>query len=131
MKIHDYYYATGRKKNATARAFLKPGTGIITVNDKPLDKFIQDEGQAAKIAQIFTLLKCEKTYDIKVTVKGGGYSCQTDAIKFAITYTLNEISDEYHDILKKNGYLRRDTRIKERRKAGLKKARKAPQFSKR
>jgi small subunit ribosomal protein S9 len=123
----------GKRKTAIAKVFLRKGSGIVTVNQKEFDKFFEgigkEEGESIKNPLI--LLDLNNQYDINIKVKGGGISGQLDAIKLAISKALSKINIDYRPILKQNLLLRRDSRIKERRKYGLKKARKASQYSKR
>ena len=125
------YLGTGRRKNAVARVRLVPGTGVITCNKKPaLDYF----GREALVSFATTPFKATETvdrFDVIATLHGGGVSGQAGALRHGIARALLEASEEYRGELKKAGYLRRDPRMVERKKYGLKKARKKPQFSKR
>ena len=112
------YYGTGRRKSSVARVRLVEGSGKITINGKDIDEFFGLETTTTK-------------YDVICTVKGGGFTGQAGAIRHGIARALNEANIEYRPALKSNGFLTRDPRMKERKKYGLKKARKAPQFSKR
>jgi small subunit ribosomal protein S9 len=130
----NIYKGIGKRKTAIANVFLKEGTGSVLVNKKhSFDDFLKIMGEDAEgIKQPFLLVNLEKQYDIEILVRGGGLSAQLDAIRLAISKAICTInSEEYQPILTKNSFLRRDSRIKERRKYGLKKARKASQFSKR
>lgn len=125
------YLGTGRRKEAVARVFLRPGTGNITVNGKELKEYMPSE-----VLQMEVRAPLEKTntldqFDVLVNVHGGGYTGQAGAIRHGITRALMEASEDYRPILKAAGYVTRDPRAKERKKYGLKKARRAPQFSKR
>ena len=126
-----YYYGTGRRKDAVARVRLIEGTGKITVNGKDLDEYFGLETLKVIVKQPLTVTNTTAKYDVISTVKGGGYTGQAGAIRHGIARALNEADIEYRPILKSNGFLTRDPRMKERKKYGLKKARKAPQFSKR
>lgn len=126
-----YYYGTGRRKNAVARVRLIEGTGKITVNNKDLDEYFGLETLKVIVKQPLSVTNTTAKYDVISNVKGGGYTGQAGAIRHGIARALNEANDEFRPILKSNGFLTRDPRMKERKKYGLKKARKAPQFSKR
>ena len=126
-----YYYGTGRRKNAIARVRLTEGTGKITVNGNELDKYFGLETLKVIVKQPLTVTNTLAKYDVIATVKGGGYTGQAGAVRHGIARALNEANSEFRPILKSNGFLTRDPRMKERKKYGLKKARKAPQFSKR
>ena len=126
------YYGTGRRKSSVARVRLIPGNGNITVNKKPLDEYIPMEIVKREVKRPFEIAGCEGKYDVIATVQGGGYTGQAGALRHGISRALLEVNaEEYRHILKQAGYLTRDPRTKERKKYGLKKARKAPQFSKR
>ena len=126
-----YYYGTGRRKDAVARVRLVEGTGKITVNGKDLDEYFGLETLKVIVKQPLTVTNVAAKYDVISTVNGGGYTGQAGAVRHGIARALNEADSEYRPILKSNGFLTRDPRMKERKKYGLKKARKAPQFSKR
>ena len=119
------YYGTGRRKKSIARVYLVPGTGKITINKRDIDDYLSLE--TLKVVATDTTDK----FDVLVNVKGGGYTGQAGAIRHGISRALLEADPEYRAILKKAGYLTRDPRMKERKKYGLKAARRAPQFSKR
>jgi small subunit ribosomal protein S9 len=124
--------ATGRRKEAIARVRITPGTGQVTVNGKVLDDFFPNKVHQQVVNDPFRVLQVEGRYDVVARVHGGGVSGQAGAIRLGISRALCEIDVEGNrPPLKKAGYLTRDPRAKERRKAGLKKARKAPQYSKR
>jgi small subunit ribosomal protein S9 len=125
------YYGTGRRKNAIARVRLLEGTGKITINGKDIDEFFGMETLKVIVRQPLTVTNTTAKYDVVCSVKGGGFTGQAGAIRHGIARALNEANIEYRPILKSNGFLTRDSRMKERKKYGLKKARKAPQFSKR
>ncbi|MDI6601307.1 MAG: 30S ribosomal protein S9 [Thermoanaerobacteraceae bacterium] len=126
-----YYYGTGRRKNAVAKVRLYPGTGSITVNGRTLDDYFGLETLKQIIRQPLDLTNSLNRFDIVVDVMGGGLSGQAGAIRHGIARALVEAEPDLRPALKKAGFLTRDPRMKERRKYGLKKARKAPQFSKR
>ena len=122
----------GKRKTSIAKVFLKEGSGIISINNKNFDDFLQGMGEEAEsIKNPFFLVNLNNKYDVDIKVKGGGVNSQLDAIRLAISRAICQINSEYRQILSQNLLLRRDSRIKERRKYGLKKARKASQFSKR
>jgi small subunit ribosomal protein S9 len=126
------YTGIGKRKTSIAKVFLKEGKGDITVNNKPFDiafASLKEEREIIKNPLIVSNLN--NSYDIDIKIKGGGMSSQLDAIKLAIAKAICTISLTYRSQLKQELFLRRDSRIKERRKYGLKKARKAPQYSKR
>ena len=124
-------YGTGRRKSSTARVFLRKGTGNITVNDRPLDEFFGRETARMIVRQPLELTKNTESFDIKVTAAGGGTTGQAGAIRHGISRAMLQQNEENRAVLKKAGYLTRDPRMKERKKYGLKAARRAPQFSKR
>lgn len=126
-----YYYGTGRRKDAVARVRLIEGTGKIIVNNKDLDEYFGLETLKVIVKQPLSVTNTTAKYDVITSVKGGGYTGQAGAIRHGIARALNEANAEFRPILKSNGFLTRDPRMKERKKYGLKKARKAPQFSKR
>ena len=126
-----YYYGTGRRKNAVARVRLIEGNGKIVINGKDLDEYFGLETLKTIVKQPLTVTNSTAKYDVISTVKGGGYTGQAGAVRHGIARALNEANEEYRPALKQNGFLTRDPRMKERKKYGLKKARKAPQFSKR
>ncbi|MBE9010759.1 30S ribosomal protein S9 [Pseudanabaenaceae cyanobacterium LEGE 13415] len=126
------YQGTGRRKNAIARVRLVPGDGTITINGKPGDLYLQFNAEYLSGAKApLETLGLEGEYDILVNAHGGGLTGQADAIKLGVARALCELDPENRKPLKVEGYLTRDPRAKERRKYGLRKARKAPQFSKR
>lgn len=131
-KTTQHYYGTGRRKSSVARVFLVAGKGKITVNKRDIDEYFGLETLKTIIRQPLVATGTEGKFDIICTVKGGGTTGQAGAIRHGIARALLEVdSDEYRTTLKKGGYLTRDPRMKERKKYGLKKARRAPQFSKR
>ena len=125
------YYGTGRRKSSVARVYLVPGNGKITINKRDIDDYFMLETLKLIVRQPLVLTENEKKYDVVANVFGGGYTGQTGAIRQAIAKALVKESETYKAELKKAGFLSRDSRMKERKKYGLKKARKAPQFSKR
>ena len=132
MADKKYTYGLGRRKSASARARLYAGKGEITINGKPaLDYFSGDKSKLAEITDPLALAQKQKDYDISVRVIGGGLSGQVDAIKLAISKALQTESPDLRPALKKAGLVKRDPREKERKKYGLRSARKKEQFSKR
>ena len=122
---------SGRRKEATAVVRLTKGKGTLTVNKKNIDEYFGRDVAKMIIRQPLVLTKSENTYDIDIKVQGGGSFSQAGAIRLAISKALIELNPDLRAELKKAGYLTRDSRVKERKKVGLKKARKSPQFSKR
>ena len=125
------YAGTGRRKNAVARVRLVPGTGKITVNKKDVEEYIPHADLRLVINQPFAVTSTEGSYDVHVNVVGGGYAGQSGAIRHGIARALLQVDPDFRDSLKRAGLLTRDARMVERKKPGLKKARKASQFSKR
>jgi len=125
------FYGTGRRKSSIARVWLKPGSGIITVNDKSLDDYFGRETSKMVVKQPLEFTENADKFDIYVTVKGGGDSGQAGAIKHGITKALLEVDVALRGVLKKAGFITRDSRVKERKKYGKKAARASFQFSKR
>ena len=126
------FSGTGRRKSSIARVYVTPGTGVVTVNKRPLDEYFGDETLRTVALEPFVATQTEGKYDVKVNVHGGGTTGQAGAIRHGISRALLEVdSEEYRPLLKKAGFLTRDPRMKERKKYGLKAARRAPQFSKR
>ena len=125
------YAAIGRRKRSVAKVTLINGTGKITVNGKDVNEYMPYETLVMDLVQPLELTDTLKKYDIEITVKGGGFSGQTGAIRLGIARALMLANAENRPVLKSNGMITRDARIKERKKYGLKKARRAPQFSKR
>lgn len=125
------YLGTGRRKEAVARVFLRPGTGNITVNGKELKEYLPSEVLQMVVRAPLELTNTLDQFDVLVNVDGGGYSGQAGAIRHGITRALMEANSDFRPALKAAGFVTRDPRAKERKKYGLKKARKAPQFSKR
>ena len=125
------FYGTGRRKKSVARVYLTAGTGNITINGRDIDEYLGLETLKVIVRQPLVLTETEGKFDVMVNVKGGGYTGQAGAIRHGISRALLEADADYRPILKKAGYLTRDPRMKERKKYGLKAARRAPQFSKR
>ena len=125
------YYGTGRRKSAVARVYLQPGKGNITINKRAIDEYFGLETLKLIVRQPLNLTDTLSRFDIKVNVYGGGYTGQAGAIRHGISRALLVADDDFRQPLKKAGFLTRDPRMKERKKYGLKGARRAPQFSKR
>ncbi|MBS3968842.1 MAG: 30S ribosomal protein S9 [Clostridia bacterium] len=125
------FYGTGRRKSSVARVYLVPGDGKITVNNRDIDDYFDKETLKMIIRQPFDVTETLGRFDVKAKVEGGGSTGQAGAIRMGIARALLVADEGYRPPLKRNGFLTRDPRMKERRKYGLKKARKAPQFSKR
>ncbi len=125
------FQGTGRRKESIARVRLMSGTGDVKVNGQSLDEYFGSEILKVIVNQPFTVTNTVGKYDVIAKVTGGGYTGQAGAIRHGIARALNEANSEFRPALKSNGFLTRDPRMKERKKYGLKKARKAPQFSKR
>ena len=130
-KAKEQFYGTGRRKSAVARVYIKPGKGKITINKRELDDYFGLETLKTIVRQPLVATDTEKKYDINVNVKGGGTTGQAGAIRHGIARALLKVDDEFRPTLKAAGFLTRDPRMKERKKPGLKAARRAPQFSKR
>ena len=125
------YRGTGRRKKAIARVRLVPGTGKININERDLDDYIKYETLRNLVREPLMITDTFGQYDVLVNVKGGGYTGQAGAIRHGISRALLQVDNELRPLLKKAGFLTRDSRMKERKKYGLKKARRASQFSKR
>lgn len=125
------YYGTGRRKTSTARVFLKPGSGQITVNDRPLDRFFGRQTARMIVRQPLKVMDLNDRFDVNVTVSGGGTTGQAGAIRHGLTRALMKYDESYRQKLRKAGFVTRDAREVERKKVGLRKARRATQFSKR
>lgn len=125
------FYGTGRRKNAVARVYLVPGEGRVLVNDRPLDEYFGQQILAMQVRQPLEVTNNTGRFDVLAKVRGGGISGQAGAIRMGIARALLQADVDLRPVLKSHGFLTRDPRMKERRKYGLKKARKAPQFSKR
>ena len=129
--MSETYYSTGRRKTSTARVFLRKGAGNITVNNRPLDVYFGRETSRMVVRQPLEKADMSDSFDISVTVKGGGISGQAGAIRHGITRALIQYDSELRSPLRRAGFVTRDARQVERKKVGLHKARRAPQFSKR
>ncbi|MCE2572087.1 30S ribosomal protein S9 [Motilimonas eburnea] len=127
----NQYYGTGRRKSSTARVFLKAGSGNLTINNRTLEEFFGRETSRMVVRQPLELTELTDKFDIKVTVKGGGTTGQAGAIRHGITRALMEYDESLRGELRAAGFVTRDARKVERKKVGLHKARKRPQFSKR
>lgn len=127
----NQYYGTGRRKSSTARVFLRPGTGNITVNKRSLEAFFGRETARMIVRQPLELVELTEKFDLYITVTGGGISGQAGAIRHGITRALMEYDEALRPALRQAGFVTRDARRVERKKVGLHKARKKPQFSKR
>ncbi len=127
----NFFYGTGRRKTSTARVFLRNGTGSITVNDRPLDVFFGRKTAQMIVRQPLELMNLDGKFDIKVTVAGGGTTGQAGAIRHGLTRALMEYDESLRSPLRKAGFVTRDAREVERKKVGLRKARRATQYSKR
>ena len=125
------YYGTGRRKTSTARVFITKGTGEITINGRSLDEYFGREVARMIVRQPLELVEMTEKFDVKVTVKGGGSFGQAGAIRHGLTRALIDFDEELRSPLRKAGYVTRDAREVERKKVGLRKARKRPQYSKR
>ena len=127
----DYNYGTGRRKTAAARVFVSSGTGRIMVNSQPLDEFFGRETARMVVRQLLQVADLTDKLDLKVTVRGGGNTGQAGAIRHGIARALVEYDETLRGPMRQAGFLTRDARAVERKKVGLRKARKRPQFSKR
>ena len=127
----EKYYGTGRRKSSVARVYLVPGTGKVTINKKDMDEYFGLETLKIIVRQPLEATNMADKFDVIVNVKGGGFTGQAGAIRHGIARALNKYDLDLRPTLKKAGYLSRYPRMKERKKYGLKKARRAPQFSKR
>ena len=125
------YYGTGRRKSSVARVRLVPGNGQIVINDRDIENYIPFEALRNVVKQPLPVTETEGNYDVLVNVDGGGYTGQAGAIRHGIARALLQADPEFRATLKRAGFLTRDARMKERKKYGLKGARRAPQFSKR
>ena len=125
------YYGTGRRKKSIARVYLMPGTGKVTINKRDMDDYLGMETLKVIVRQPLMATDTADKFDVLVNVRGGGYTGQAGAIRHGIARALLQVDAEYRPVLKKEGFLTRDPRMKERKKYGLKAARRAPQFSKR
>ena len=125
------FYGTGRRKSSVARVYLTPGTGKVVINKKDMDDYFGLETLKIIVKQPLVATNTVDKFDVLVNVKGGGFTGQAGAIRHGISRALLEADADYRAVLKKAGFLTRDSRMKERKKPGLKAARRAPQFSKR
>jgi small subunit ribosomal protein S9 len=125
------YYGTGRRKTSTARVFLKAGSGEITVNNRPLDRFFGRQTARMIVRQPLKVMDLNERFDVNVTVSGGGTTGQAGAIRHGLTRALMKYDESLRQKLRKAGFVTRDAREVERKKVGLRKARRATQFSKR
>ena len=132
VKSNSYFYGIGRRKSATARARLMGGKGIIVINGKPADEYLDNNKTLlAELTDPLALIGKQKEFDVSLVVSGGGTSGQVDASKSAIAKAISEMDETLRSTLKKAGFIKRDPREKERKKYGLRSARKREQFSKR
>ena len=131
MAKTEKYYGTGRRKKSIARVYLVPGKGDVTINKRGMDEYFGLETLKVIVRQPLTLTETADKFDVIINVKGGGYTGQAGAIRHGIARALLQVDADYRPALKKAGFLTRDPRMKERKKYGLKAARRAPQFSKR
>lgn len=128
----EYYEAVGRRKRATARVRMFPGgDGSIVINEKPLEEYFARESDVLTLTEPLRVTATENHFNISVRVKGGGMTGQSDAVRMGVARALLKADPELRPILRKGGFLTRDARAKERKKPGLKRARKAPQYTKR
>ncbi len=125
------YYGTGRRKSSIARVYLLPGTGKVTINKRDMDTYFGLDTLKLIVRQPLAITETADKFDVMVNVKGGGFTGQAGAIRHGISRALLQADADYRPVLKKAGFLTRDPRMKERKKYGLKAARRAPQFSKR
>jgi small subunit ribosomal protein S9 len=125
------YYGTGRRKSSIARVYLVPGTGKVTINKRDMDNYFGLDTLKLIVRQPLVITDNQDKFDVLINVKGGGFTGQAGAIRHGISRALLQADADYRPALKKAGFLTRDPRMKERKKYGLKKARRSPQFSKR
>ncbi len=130
-QVKGKFYGTGRRKKSIARVFMVPGSGNITINKRDINEYFGLETLKVIVRQPLVATNTADKYDIVVTVRGGGYTGQAGAVRHGISRALLQADGDFRPVLKKEGYLTRDPRMKERKKYGLKAARRAPQFSKR
>lgn len=131
MAKTEKYYGTGRRKKSVARVYLTPGKGDVIINKRNMDEYFGLETLKVIVRQPFVATGTTEKFDVLVNVRGGGYTGQAGAIRHGIARALLQVDSDYRPLLKKEGFLTRDPRMKERKKYGLKAARRAPQFSKR
>ncbi|MCK5783660.1 MAG: 30S ribosomal protein S9 [Desulfobacterales bacterium] len=131
MATEKSFYATGKRKSSIARTWLKPGNGKITVNDRPMDEYFTISSSKRNLIQPLVITNNLDNFDVMIKVKGGGISGQAGAVRHGITKALMVVDPDLRDVLKKAGFVTRDSRVKERKKYGQKGARARFQFSKR
>ncbi|MFZ0612600.1 MAG: 30S ribosomal protein S9 [Desulfobacterales bacterium] len=131
MAQETIYYATGRRKTAIAKTWVKPGNGDITINERPIDDYFKVESAKTEMLQPFVITNTSGKYDVRVRVLGGGVNGQSGAIRLGITKALMQIDPDFRQPLKRAGFVKRDPRVKERKKYGQRGARARFQFSKR
>ena len=131
MEQENTYYATGRRKTAIARTWIKPGSGEIVINNRPAKEYFPIETIRTDMIQPFKITNTFGSYDVKATVVGGGIAGQADAVRHGITRALVSVNPDFRLVLKRAGFIKRDPRVKERKKYGQKGARARFQFSKR
>ena len=131
MNQENLYYATGRRKTAISRTWITPGSGEITINNRPAEEYFPIEATREEMIQPFKITNTLGTYDVKATVVGGGVAGQAGAVRHGITRALVSVNPDFRLSLKKAGFIKRDPRVKERKKYGQKGARARFQFSKR
>ncbi|MFH2044964.1 MAG: 30S ribosomal protein S9 [Pseudomonadota bacterium] len=131
MEKQNIFYATGRRKSAIAKTWLKPGTGQVIINNKPIEDYFKIESARINLIRPFVITNTLGTFDVKVSVLGGGITGQSGAVRLGITRALIQSNPDLRPVLKKAGFVKRDPRIKERKKYGQKGARARFQFSKR
>jgi len=131
-KAQKYVYAVGKRKTSIAQVRLfEDGKGEITINDKPINQYFKEKSHVETLLTPLKLVNMDKLVNLTVKVRGGGTNSQSEAIRHAIARALNELNADFRKTLKVAGFLKRDARIKERKKPGLKRARRAPQWQKR
>jgi small subunit ribosomal protein S9 len=131
MEQENTFYATGRRKTAIARTWIKPGSGEIVINNRPVKEYFPIETIRTDMIQPFKITNTFGSYDVKATVVGGGIAGQADAVRHGITRALVSVNHDFRLVLKRAGFIKRDPRVKERKKYGQKGARARFQFSKR
>jgi len=131
MEQENIYYATGKRKTAIARTWIKPGSGEITINNRPVENYFPIEATREEMIQPFKITNTLGSYDVRATVVGGGVAGQAGAVRHGITRALVSVNPDFRLTLKKSGFIKRDPRVKERKKYGQKGARARFQFSKR
>jgi small subunit ribosomal protein S9 len=131
MEQENTFYATGRRKTAIARTWIKPGSGEIVINNRPVKEYFPIETIRTDMIQPFKITNTSGSYDVKATVVGGGIAGQADAVRHGITRALVSVNPDFRLVLKRAGFIKRDPRVKERKKYGQKGARARFQFSKR